>query len=124
MRSGDVEVIVADKVSNCQIWRWIGLENAQAVLAELALRNDISREWVTSGGIPDYNGAAQDVLRASREQFAEIALAHQGRRHRPLRAIGKPVFHPLLSPIPEKLVLFCIQLVRNVQRPADVISVL
>ena len=56
------------------------------------------------------------------EQFAEIALAHQYCRHRQAVRIGEDIPYPFLSPVPENLALVGVEMIRNVQRTAYVVT--
>src|SRR6266446_9969537 len=83
-------------------------------------RNDVAWKWLACLRVHENYGFVVENI-AGIQQFAEIALPHQDRGNRQAVGVGKDVPHPFLSPIPENLVLPGVEMVRNVERPADVV---
>src|SRR5207253_6799527 len=110
-----------------EIWQRIRVQYAQTIGARgragggcSGRRNDVAWKWLARLRVhEDYGFVVENI--AGIQQFAEIALPHQDRGNRQAVGIGKDVPHPFLSPIPENLVLTRVEMVRNVERPAEVV---
>src|SRR5262249_50174707 len=83
--------------------------------------NDIAGEWLTGLGILNLNHLViEDVRRI--QQLAEIALPHQERWNCERVGVGEDVSHPFLSPVKEQLVFVGVEVIRDIDRTADVVS--
>src|SRR5712672_1124069 len=133
---GQKQVLISIDWSD-QIWRRIGVQDTEPVRAGGRTscrcprsRNDIAWKWQSGLRIHDHDGnfvsrgvLACDVRIIGVEQFAEITSPHLQRWYSDRRiCIRENITNPFLSPIPKDFGLAGIEVVRNVQGTADVVS--
>ena len=118
----DVVVGGADEVPHREVRNRIGLQDARAVAAEHAGRDDVAGIRHTGVRVFNRNDLAEDVGRTVGQQFAEVASAHQVGGNGPGGAVGKDVANPFLAPVPEELALVGVELARPVSRATDVVA--
>ena len=98
----------------------IGVHQRKAVRAERALRNDIAGKRLASCWVDDVIGLAEENVRP--QQFGEIPLPHQLRRH--CGGVGRQgaIAKPLLAEQEEEPVAFAIEIAGNINRAIHAIA--